>query len=250
MEEAQLQRRLLELAQRAYDRAQYTYTGFLNLAQLQTFAQLQGSVLHVPHALWGGAEGCERKLLRFGSVALCGYEESWPINCVRMQPAGAKFADELSHRDFLGALMNLGVERSTMGDIRVAENCGYVFVLERVAPFIMEQLRQVRHTAVVCEVMEGLPAQAALLTQSVRVQVSSERLDAIIAHLHKLSRADAQALFAGGRVFVNDKLQENSSYTPRAGEAISVRGYGKFRYCGVVGETRKGKLVVEVEQYV
>lgn len=250
MEEARLQRRLLELAERAYTRGQYTYTGFLNLAELGLLAQAEGRLRHVPHALWGGADGCERKVLRFGDAALCGYEEAWPIACVRIRPVNAKFADALTHRDFLGALMHLGVERSTMGDIRVEENCGFAFVLERVAPFLVEQLTQVRHTTVACELLESLPAYAGLRTQEVCVRVASARLDALLAQLYQLSRGEAQALVSGGRVFVNERLQESGSYAPGEGEIISVRGYGKFVYKGITGATKKGKLVAALEKYV
>lgn len=71
--------------------------------------------------LYGGREEAERKILRFGSEAELGYEQPFPICCIRIRPLSAKFADKLSHRDYLGALMNLGIERSTIGDILPGE---------------------------------------------------------------------------------------------------------------------------------
>lgn len=250
MEDQQLQRRFMELAERAYNTGRYTYTSFLNLRELDVFSRMANHLRHVSYALWGGTEGSERKLIQFGNHELCGYEESPPIACARIKPVHAKFADDLTHRDFLGAIMNLGIEREAIGDIRVIENAGYVFCLTRIAPYIIEQLTAVRHTTVACAIVPGLPEAAAQAMESVAIQVASERLDAVLAHLYKLSRADAQELFQSGRVFVNDRMQESCSYAPKAGDIVSVRGYGRFRYNGITGRTKKGKHVVTVEKYM
>ena len=250
MEEQLLQHRFIELAERSYHSGRYTYTNFLNLMELDTFSRMESGLRHVPHTLWGGAGDCERKLIRFGNHETCGYEEEVPITCIRIRPVNAKFADALTHRDFLGAIMNLGIEREMIGDIRVMEAVGYVFCLDRIAPFLIEQLTKVRHTTVVCEIVQALPETAVISTQDISLQVASERLDAVLAHLYQLSRTDAQELFRGGRIFVNDRLQESCSYPPKAGDIISARGYGRFLYCGVSGRTKKGKFTVSVKRYV
>lgn len=250
MEEQRLQNRFIELAERAYHSGRYTYTNFLNLMELDLFSRIENGLRHVPHTLWGGDEDCERKLVRFGDDEMCGYEEAFPITCIRIQPANGKFADALTHRDFLGAIMNLGIEREVIGDIRVVEATGYVFCLDHIAGFIIEQLTKVRHTTVACDIVQALPEDATVSTQDVSFQVTSERLDAVLAHLYKLSRTDAQELIRGGRIFVNDRMQESCSYPPKAGDIISARGYGRFQYCGVSGTTKKGKLTVCVKKYV
>lgn len=250
MEEQRLQHRFIELAERAYHSRRYTYTNFLNLMELDMLSRMENALRHVPHTLWGGAEDCERKLARFGNDEMCGYEEESPVACIRIQAVNAKFADALTHRDFLGAIMNLGIERELIGDIRIIETTGYVFCLNRIASFLIEQLTKVRHTTVACEIVQALPETATISTEDVPLQVASERLDAVLAHLYKLSRTDAQELFRGGRIFVNDRMQESCSYPPKAGDIISARGYGRFLYCGVSGRTKKGKLTVCVRRYV
>ncbi|HWR23142.1 MAG TPA: YlmH/Sll1252 family protein [Feifaniaceae bacterium] len=249
MEEQRLQHRFMELAERAYSSGHYTYTNFLNLMELDMLSRIEND-LHVPHTLWGGAGDCERKLIRFGDYETCGYEEESPIACVRIRPANVKFADALTHRDFLGAIMNLGIERETIGDIRVTETTGYVFCLNRIAPFLIGQLKKVRHTTVACGIVQALPETATASVEDISLQVASERLDAVLAHLYKLSRTEAQELFRGGRIFVNDRMQESCSCAPKAGDIISARGYGRFLYCGVSGRTKKGKLTVCVKRYV
>ncbi len=113
----QLKNRIRELADKSYNQNQYTFTGFLGLAEQDALWQVEREVKFAGITLYGGREEAERKLLRFGSEAELGYEQHFPICCIRIRPLSAKFADKLSHRDYLGALMNLGIERSTIGDI-------------------------------------------------------------------------------------------------------------------------------------
>ena len=75
-------------------------------------------------------------MLRFGSEETLGYEEAFPISCVVIRPSAPKFAEELTHRDFLGALMNLGIERDVLGDIIVRGAVGYVFCEDAMADYL------------------------------------------------------------------------------------------------------------------
>ena len=83
-----------------------------------------------------------------------------------------------------------------------------------------------------------------------QIQVSSVRLDAVIAHVYNLSRSQAQEIFRSQRVFVNGRLMENLNFEPKDGDMISVRHCGRFRYAGVERMTRKGKQSIRVEQFI
>ena len=87
-------------------------------------------------------------------------------------------------------------------------------------------------------------------TEQITVQVSSERLDAVIARVFSLSREDAQNLFARRLVFASGREIESTSYSPKEDEKISVRGYGRFIYRGIKNLSKKGKLNVTVDRYV
>ena len=80
--------------------------------------------------LFGGAAGAERVMIRFGDEESLGYEQPFPIAIIKAEPVSPKFAEKLTHRDFLGAILNLGIERSTVGDIIVRESTAYFFVKE------------------------------------------------------------------------------------------------------------------------
>lgn len=245
----QLRMRLTELAEKSYCNNQYTFTGFLSLSEQSEFYQIQRQISHVDATMWGGYDGSERQMLRFGSEEMFGYEEPFPIQCIRIEPLIQKFADTLTHRDFLGALMNLGIERSTLGDIFLKDNIGYVYCVDTMAEFIIDNLDKVKHTHVKCSLCSGISREEQRLTEK-SVSVSSERIDGIIAKLYQMSRNDSIEHFRLKKVFVNGRLCENNSMTLKAGDVVTVRGYGKFIYRGVSYTNKKGKLCVTAEMYV
>ena len=249
-EEELLQKRFIELANRAYNSGVYTFTDFLGLAEQTAFERVKRAIHGIPYAAFGGADGAERVMIRFGDEESLGYEVPFPIVAIKAEPVSQKFADKLTHRDFLGALLNLGIERSTLGDIPIVNNVGYIFATEDIAPFILSELTRVKHTEVKLSIVDELPEGELYKTETRRVQIASERLDAIIARVYSLSREDAQALFAKKLVFTSGKLCESTSYSPKENETVSVRGHGRFIYRGFVSNSKKGKLNVEVEVYL
>lgn len=246
----QLGKRLTELAEKSSRQSIYTFTGFLGPAELDVYYRMERELSYAHPMLFGGTEGAERLVVRFGSPAETGYEEAFPIVLLKMEPLQQKYADVLGHRDFLGALMNLGIERSTLGDIFLKDNCGYLFCLESIADFVAEELRKVKHTDIKCGLAEA--SEALEKQEKVRhsLTVSSERADAVIAALYHFSRTRSVELFRAKRVFINGKICENNSCILKRGDAVSVRGMGKFYYDGADRETRKGKLSVGVWIYV
>lgn len=247
-DDGMLKKRFAELAKKAYSRGAYTYTGFLSLAEQAELDSVRKS-LDAPFELIGGVEGCERRVAAFGSAELCGAEPNAPIVCISIRPLNKKFADELTHRDFLGALMNLGVERDTLGDIVIKPEGAYLFCLDKMERFIIDELTRIKHTSVRCERTQELPQGELFELKEELIQASSERLDAMIAKAYKLSRETSAELFREQRVFVNSALCENSSRAPHEGDIISVRGQGRFVYRGVRGTSKKGKLNIVIERY-
>lgn len=245
-----LKRRFVELGKKSYDSGIFLFTDFLGLAEQSTFEECKSQLRGIKHSVFGGAEGAERVMIRFGDPEELCYEHPFPIVTLRISPANQKFADKLTHRDFLGSLLNLGIERSVLGDIVIIENEGYVFVKEDMAEYIRTSLERVKHTDVRITVVDDLPEGELYRTEMRRIQLSSERLDAVIAKTFSISRDDAQALFARGLVFVGGKCTESASYTPKVGDRISVRGHGRLIYRGFDSLSKKGKLNATVELYV
>ncbi len=248
-DEILLRKRLRELADKSYHNSQYLFTGFLSAAELDTYYHMERDLSYVPVTVFGGTADCERVMLRFGSEELCGYEEAFPIQCIEIAPLVEKFGEELGHRDYLGALMNLGIERSTLGDIVISAKHAFLFCTEKMAPYIIENLAQIRHTNVRCRIAEHIPESTITRLERRTVQVSAARADSVIAKIYNLSRSESVELFRAKKVFVNGRLNENNGGQLKPGDKVTVRGFGRFCFVGTAGETRKGKLNVEADVY-
>ncbi len=249
MEEQQLRKRFHDLAERSFARDLFTFTGFLGLGEQDVFWQEEPRLKYAGYALYGGCEGADRVMVRFGNAEKCGYEVPFPVVCIHIVPLSSRFADDLNHRDFLGALMNLGIDRSTLGDIRAGEKQAYLFCLDSVAGFICENLDKVRHTSVRCSVVEDAGNLAAEEPERISIQVQSVRADAVLAKVYNLSREKSLELFRAGKVFVNGRACENNARSLKAGDVVNARGYGKLRLEEGSRETRKGKLAIDVAVY-
>jgi RNA-binding protein YlmH len=242
-DEQQIKKRFEELALRSEDRGSYSYSEFLTAAEQGTLCHMR---LSSPFSLSGGYPSAERKIAVFGSLELCGYEEETPICSLAITPTSPKFADSLTHRDFLGSLMGIGIRREVLGDIIISDNCGCLFCLDSIADYITQTLTQVKHTTVRVSPIDVPPLSALKEPDISTLVVASERLDAVIASVYKLSRAESQKLFIQGKVFVGGRQEERVSFTLDPGATISVRGFGRFIYEGIEKETRSGRLRVNV----
>ncbi len=245
----QLKSRFHDLARKSFQQNTYTYTGFLGLGEQDLFWQEEQNLRYAGYRFWGGSENCDRLMLRFGSTEDLGYDEPFGIVCVHIAPLLEKFSDDFSHRDFLGALMNLGIDRSTLGDIRVGHKEAYLFCLESIAQFVCENLEQVKHTHVRCRIVEQSAEVPQDEPEILTLQVASIRIDAVIAKVYNKSRNDVLALFRTGKVYVGGRLCENNSRMLKEQETVNVRGFGKFVFLGVKGETKKGKLSIQAAVY-
>lgn len=244
-----LKKRLTELAERSYNHGIYTFTPFLGLSEQQAFYEIERNVAYAGYAMDGGSPLCERRMIRFGAAEQLGYEEEYPIQCIMAEPLTPKFADHLTHRDFLGAIMHLGIDRSTVGDIFVQDHKAIIFCQDSIASYLIENLHQVRHTHVKCSVTEAEEQLQAPVTEELSLTVSSARIDAVISRIYNLARSRSLELFKAGRVYVNGRLTENNSYTLKDGDMVTARGFGRFTYIGEQGESRKGKKRIVAEVY-
>ena len=249
-------KRIIDLSRTGFERGIYTYSDFLTLAQQSDLVMLaaSGQLYGGKYVLFGGYEGAERVMASFSDEETIGYDRSWPISCIKITPLNQKFSDELSHRDVLGSLMNLGLERQLMGDILLINEpghiCAYVFVKDHIAKTIIDELTRIKHTTVSCALVEDIDEIPSPKLSDITLQVKSERIDLIIAHVYKLSRSQAAGLFADKKVFIGGRLNENESHLLKEDDLVSVRGYGRFTYRGISGNTRKGNKVVTLSLYI
>ena len=242
-ENEMLKKRFTELADRAKTQWRTVYSDFLNLEQQNILNSIYYST---DVNLFGGYEGAERKIACFGDDDTEAIKSELPISCIEISPVAPKFADKLTHRDFLGALMSLGIKRETLGDIIVYENKGYVFCLDKMSEYIISNVNSIKHTTVKCKEVLSPPDECVSLPDEKSITVASSRIDVLIACIYKLSRSAVNPLFVQGKVFVSGRQITNSSYNLNEGDIVSVRGFGRFIFCQISGKTKKDRLKVGV----
>ncbi len=244
-----LNRHLLDLCSRSERAGIWTYSGFLSPAEQDDFIRCPEAA-RCDYFFDGGHDAAERKLLVAGNADAIGYPPDPPVRVIAVEPASRKFAEDLSHRDYLGAILNLGIERSLVGDILVREKQAWFFCLDSAADFLSSSLTRVRNTTVSASVVSGAVPELQPRFEPVRLNVASERLDAVLSAFTGLSRARTDPLFSGEKVFVNGRMVTDKSMKLKAGDIFSVRGFGKAVYDGIEYETKKCRLWVSLRKYV
>ncbi len=249
-EERYFKNRILELATRSHYQNMYTFTNFLDVTQLSVVHTLKKELGTIPYDSFGGFPGAMRQMVCFGSLDSLGYEQPYPITCLLIAPVAIKFCEQLSHSDYLGALMNLGIEREMLGDLIIKEKLCYVFCTESIAPYLIEQVTRIRHTNVTCSITTNYPFESLSALTPITILASSKRIDGVIAKLTNLSRSKVSLLLQDKKIFLNGMCMENPSYVLKEADILVIRGVGKFQYYGKEQETKKGKLRLEFGQYI
>ena len=158
----------------------------------------------------------------------------------------------LGHRDFMGGILSLGVDRAVIGEIAVlSESEALVFAAERIAPFLETELTRIGRDAVVCARRELSPSfEIPRRFEEIPVTVASLRLDGVVKALTGKSREDAAAMVRQGLVELNYRETVEVAKETAEGDVLSVRGFGKYVVGAVSGSTRSGRLRVVCRKYL
>ncbi len=240
----------MDLSKRSYNNNTFEFSDFLTVAEQDEFAARKKDFAGSRFSLFGGYELAERRMVRFGDEEEFGYNVDFPISCIEISPVSEKFASSCSHRDFLGALMSLGLERRIFGDIIVKEKTAYLFCQERFSSFVCENLVSVGRNQVHCEVCVFPEEKVEKERERIAIQVNSPRADAVAAKVCRLSRGAVLPLFAQKHVILNGQTLENKDRILKEGDIFSIRGYGKFVVGETTGQSKKGKDNLNIYKYV
>ena len=196
------------------------------------------------YTLYGGYEAAERVML--GCFPDWCDEAAFPITAVTFT---YRAADELRHRDFLGALTAIGITRESIGDILVEKGRAVAFLRNEVLSFVLLNIDKIGRIGV--KISEGfnepLPQADSLIEAT--VTVSSLRLDCVVSAVCGVSRNKANELIDIGFVTVNSVICEKSTKQVNDGDAISVRGKGKFIVGNTSSKTKKDRTVLEFKKF-
>lgn len=230
----------------ALSRKRPYFLGFLDEGERAFCEDLLKRDREASFLFWGGYQEAERSLLGLFPDYLEPGTELFPLTPLTFS---YREEDPLTHRDFLGSFMALGVERDVVGDILTGKGWCVAFVRREMEQYFCQNLRKIGRTGVRVAVgmEEPLPIRREFLELS--GVVASERLDCLVAFLCRTSREKAAGLIASGMVMRNHREILSASERLSEGDVLSVRKYGKFIIDRLGPLTSKGRLSVQCRKY-
>ena len=247
--------RIHDLTELTRKRKSAVHSQFMSAGELCAFSRF-----NVPHdvvcTLWGGYPNAERRCVLVYPDFICPesdaeFSELAEIDILYCRnTAGA----ELSHRDYLGALMSLGIERKTLGDILTHEDEAVIFLKKSITPYVLENLDKVSNTRLKIDVINNASndfiTKFAPKKEERIIIIPSLRIDCIIAEVYSLSRTEAQRIVTSGMVRLNHADCLKTDKLLFDGDTVSVSGKGRFQIGTTLGTTKKDNLRLSVFVYV
>ena len=236
-------------------RGKIEYTDFLDLAQIELVQKFINKIRIDNYMSFGGFEQAERKIFVI-------YPEKFNSSIVKknlsniIQIVRIELPDDLkgkyTHRDYLGAVIKLGVKREKVGDIIVDNDGADIIVDKDISKFLVENLggltRFSKSTISVQSIENLRPVE--IKKKEREIIVSSLRLDNVISELARCSRNKALDIINMERVFVNFQCETKKTKQIKSGDMITIRGKGRFFIKELVGQTRSGRVIIKIEKFV
>lgn len=243
-----IKERFLELSERAVQRYLPISTDFLTLFEQTVLKELKISCLY---KLYGGTELSERKICVFYPED---YDENKimpPAEFIKISPKNDKFAEKKTHRDFLGTILNLGIKREMIGDIYLTKDnkSAFVYVHNKMTEYICSNLNRIGNVAFFA-VKSDRVDNCKMNFKIKLFTFASKRVDLIIADIFNISRNNSKRLFSEDKIFINGRLCKRAEKLLEKDDIISVRGFGKFKIKDEKGISKKGKIKLEIEEFV
>ncbi len=246
MDENILKSRARDLADQCEQQNRVTQTGFLTPAELlivRSVSKKSG----VSFSTSGGYEGAERKILLFLPEYASVSEPDWGeyLKVLHITPA----TEGLDHRDYLGAILALGIHRDQLGDILVSEKAAQIIVLSGIFTYLVLNLERIGSTRV--QLAEGtlsdlIAPPSTLLT--IQGNVSSLRLDNVASEGFHMSRTEITDLIKSGQLNLNWVRELRPDRTLKPGDMISLRGFGRVVLVSIDGRSRKDRYFITMEK--
>ncbi len=227
-------------------RGRPAFLGFLDEGSRAFLSQALSRRHDAPFAFWGGFPEAERAMLGVFPDYMEPEYGAFPIGAVTFS---FRPSDKPGHRDFLGAMLGLGVERSVVGDILIGEGRCVAFVKAELAPYFAENLPKIGRVGVKARLGAEEPLPAGHTFKEIKGVAASSRLDCLTALAARTSREKAASMVALGQVQVNHQEVCSPSARVAEGDVLSIRGHGKYIIDRLGPVTQKGRLSVQCRKY-
>lgn len=241
---------------KALDRAYYciknyepAFTEFLDPYKIASVIALIGNERDFNIRVFGGIDNCERKKIGFFPEFMVEEDCIFPISAVQIN-YNSSFGKKLTHRDFLGSLIGLGIARTKIGDILIEDEDIFVFVDEDIADFININLERVGHTKVKTKIISVDEVEIKEDFGDLRnITLASLRLDAFLSGVFNLSRGKVSDLIKSEKAFVNWNICESPSKLISEGDIVTLRGFGRVKVIDFLGKTKKGRFLIAINKF-
>lgn len=228
-------------------------TDFLDLKKKQLVYNFLNSQKFSNYIFFGGFEETERVIVIFYPKKLEDIKQNINFNeylkVIRITLPNEN-KGKYTHQNYLGALMKLGLKREKIGDILVDENGADIIIKEDILKFLiinMPSLTRFQKAKIEEIKLEEL-RKIIIKKEKITITVSSMRIDNIVAELAKCSRNKANELLEQERVFVNYEVITKTTKQIKENDKITIRGKGRFEVKQIVGNTKKGRIMIEIEK--
>lgn len=246
---------ILDKIEFSKQREKIEYTDFLDMYQISLVKSFLNKINFSNYILYGGFEDAERKVLIIYpekyNIEMIEKNYNKIIKVIRISLSNEE-KGKYSHRNYLGGIIKLGMKREKIGDIIVYDDGADVLVKEETSETLRQELGSLtRFENSKIEIIElkELKKQD-IKVEEVNIIVPSLRLDNFVSDLARTSRSKAVQIIDSERVFINGKSETKSSKQVKLGDAITIRGKGRFIVKEFCGSTRSGRTIVRIEKYV
>ena len=239
--------KLVDFAEQALKSQKYKLSGFLTpfeQSMAETIAKTLGG-LKVEFD--GGFNGAERRRAAFCDEDFAG-TPNFEITVIKAEWNG-EFA-RLSHRDVLGSILSLGVDREVVGDIIATKEFAKILVDKKIAEYFIENLKRIGDAAVettLDELSEIAPKEERV--KEIKATVASLRVDSIAAAGFGMSRSKAATEISADKVKLNWQTVKNAAQSIKEGDVLSMHGRGRLEVAEIRGQTKKGRISVVLKRF-
>jgi len=240
--------KLVDFAFQAAKNRKYKLSGFLSPFEQEMAGTIANSLGNLKVDFDGGFVGAERQKAAFCHEDFQG-TPAFEIAVIKAEWNG-EFA-RLGHRDVLGAILNLGVDRECVGDIIATKNFARIIVDKKMADYFATNLTQIGNVTVKTEIdeLENIAPKEERIKE-IKATVASLRADSIAAVGFGMSRSKAAADISAEKVQLNWQTVKNSSQTIKQGDILSMRGRGRIEVAEITGQTKKGRIGVLLKRFL
>lgn len=247
-----LKKKFIEQSRISYNKNVIVFTKFLNLNGQSILCSIKKQ-LTTSYLLFGGYTFAERQMVAFIPDETFHDLSNFPIDLLKISLSKRKFSQSITHRDVLGTIMSLGLNRDVIGDIIVREKEDqtniYIFCDRKMSEFIIDNLTEIKRTRVIVQKISMDDKETNVdiedlkpVFKSVNELIVSNRIDVVIAKAYHFSRENSKKYILAQKVFINGRIVNKISEECNDNDIISVRGCGRFVFSKSESLSKKGKI--------